>query len=235
MVALPSEQREAFLVNIFCPVQWVEFFEKNNSKELILDHLSKHFIGLGEVLSEIEEQNFFGKTSRMYQVKSLFWNYKDSFLTIGDATHAISPFYAMGMNIWFESCMILDSLLEENANDLSHVIPIFQAHRKADTDAMQELAYENFSNIAVSSSEYYTNIWFLERELYNLFPSILIPEYKRIAFTTHPLSLVQKDIFSQRIFLKKITDPLTGLMKDIYRNNSEMIYHLLVEHKLVGV
>ncbi|MGE5812561.1 MAG: FAD-dependent oxidoreductase, partial [Ignavibacteria bacterium] len=53
------------------------------------------------------------KTSSMFSVKSPAWVYRDNAVIIGDAAHAIVPFYGMGMNIGFEDCTVFNSLIDD--------------------------------------------------------------------------------------------------------------------------
>lgn len=227
LVALPSVTRNAFLVNIFCPNKWIDFFKTNPNKSRCIDYLSYYFPSIKELLYKIDEEYFMGKTSEMYQVKSNYWNYKDSVLLLGDAIHAVSPFYAMGMNLCFESCMIFDDLLSQLNDNLSDAIQLFQAFRKKDTDAMQELAYENFTNISQSSVKRYNNIWNLERKLNLLFPDHWKPEYDWVSFTNLPLSKVKDRIAKQRAIIKIITHYNTGELLDKYRNDQIAIQSFL--------
>jgi kynurenine 3-monooxygenase len=229
LVALPSISHQAFLVNIFCPNEWIDFFKINPNKNRCIDYLSYHFPSVKKILYNINEECFVGKTSKMFQVKSNYWNYKDSVLLLGDAIHAISPFYAMGMNLCFESCMIFDNLLDQLNNNLAEAIQMFQDHRKKDTDAMQELAYENFKNISCSSLSHYNNIWNLERNLNLLLPNQWKPEYHWVAFTNLPLSQVKDRIAKQKAILKIITHYDTGELLDKYRNDPQKTIQFFLE------
>lgn len=221
-VALPSQEKECFLVNIFCPIEWVAFFQEAASKQKIIDYLLMHFPSLNKLLPKMDEEYFIGNAANMYQVRSNNWHYKDSFLLIGDAAHAISPFYAMGMNLCFESCMIFDKLIEDSDHNISKAIKIFQRIRKKDTDAMQDLAYENFFSISFSTSKYYDNIWNVERRLFELSQGKWKPEYHLIAFTNDPLSKVKTQISRQREWLKELIDERTGNLKTLYNNQQDI-------------
>jgi kynurenine 3-monooxygenase len=222
LVALPSIAREAFLVNIFCPNEWIDFFKTSPSKDRYIEYLCHYFPNIKDILQHIDAECFSGKTSEMYQVKSNYWNYKDSVLLLGDAAHAISPFYAMGMNLCFESCLEFDELLTQLNDNLSKAIQLFQSLRKQDTDAMQELAYENFINISQSSLHRYKNIWNLERKLHSLLPNRWKPEYHLVSFSNLPLSAVKERILKQRAIIKVITND-NGELFDEYKDIEKTI------------
>jgi len=72
------------------------------------------------------------------------WQLNSRVMLIGDAAHAIVPFFGQGCNCGFEDCLIFDQILESNNNDLSAAIPEFSAVRPTDSNAIADLALENF-------------------------------------------------------------------------------------------
>ena len=75
---------------------------------------------------------------------------------IGDAAHAIVPFYGQGMNCGFEDCSVLNDLLNQFADDWEKVIPEYERMRKPAADAIGELAVDNFIEMRdLDSTLYY--------------------------------------------------------------------------------
>lgn len=72
------------------------------------------------------------------------WHYQDQALLLGDAAHAIVPFYGQGMNASFEDCLVLIECLEELGNDWQQVFAEYEKRRKINADAIADLAIENF-------------------------------------------------------------------------------------------
>src|SRR5690606_30973476 len=82
-------------------------------------------------------------TSSLVTIKSYPW-VRNKTLLIGDAAHAIVPFYGQGMNAGFEDCSILNAMLDQYHDDWEKTIVNFQKERKPDTDAIAQLALDNF-------------------------------------------------------------------------------------------
>jgi len=115
------------------------------------------------------------------------WNFGDRVLLVGDAAHAITPFYGMGMNVGFEDCTMLMDLLRKNRFDFEKTFRSFTDLRKPDTDAMTELSFKNFQSLEESPDPAYHTKWLLERRIAKLFPTCWTPTYVMIAFSHLPL------------------------------------------------
>jgi kynurenine 3-monooxygenase len=109
---------------------------------------------------------------------------------IGDACHAIVPFFAMGMNTGFEDVTVLDGLIEEFDGDFDRVLPAFGERRKPCTDAIGDLSLANFKSIGRSADPGYHRRWQLERRLWDLMPDRWTPLYPMIHFGRRPLDEV---------------------------------------------
>ena len=83
-------------------------------------------------------------TSSLVTVQCSPWQLQGRILLLGDAAHAIVPFYGQGMNAGFEDCTILDAMLDEMGGDWSKTIPAFAKTRVPDGHAIAELAQRNF-------------------------------------------------------------------------------------------
>jgi kynurenine 3-monooxygenase len=104
-------------------------------------------------------------------------------LLIGDAAHAIVPFYGQGMNAGFEDCRILNQLLDEHHDDWEKSILSFQNYRKEDTDAIAQLALDNFIEMRdlVADEEFLLRKR-IEAKLHELYPEEWIPLYSMVTF-----------------------------------------------------
>jgi kynurenine 3-monooxygenase len=77
-------------------------------------------------------------------VKCFPWIREDKFALIGDAAHAIVPFFGQGMNCGFEDCSVLNNLIDKHADNWKNILEEYQILRKPDGDAIAELALNNF-------------------------------------------------------------------------------------------
>src|SRR5438045_6989028 len=71
------------------------------------------------------------------------WVYRDRIALVGDAAHAVVPFYGQGMNAAFEDCVVLDECLQEFREDRTRAFTEYFRRRKVNADALADLALEN--------------------------------------------------------------------------------------------
>jgi kynurenine 3-monooxygenase len=144
------------------------------------------------LMPTLEEDFFRNPSSTLTQVQGGPWHYEDKVLLIGDACHAVTPFYGMGMNIGFEDCIIFMNILKEKNYNFKESFIAFSRTRKPDTDAMTDLSYKNFKSIGESPDPAYHLKWLLERKIWKLLPKLWTPTYLLVAFSETPLSEVAK-------------------------------------------
>ena len=80
----------------------------------------------------------------MVTVKCYPWIREDKFALIGDAAHAIVPFFGQGMNCGFEDCSVLNQLINKHQHNWNGILNEYQSLRKPDGDAIATLALNNF-------------------------------------------------------------------------------------------
>jgi kynurenine 3-monooxygenase len=102
---------------------------------------------------------------------------------IGDAAHGIVPFFGQGMNAGFEDCRMLNDLLSKRNDDWTKVLPEFQKSRKENTDAIAQLALDNFTEMRdlVADADFLLRKK-IEAKLHQLFPDRWIPLYSMVTF-----------------------------------------------------
>ena len=112
--------------------------------------------------------------------------YKDCVVLIGDAAHAILPFYGIGMNAAFEDCLLLSELMTKYNNDWKIVFSQFQTLRKPETDIIYQLAKDNFFSLKDQSRR---PAYLIKEKILTMlhlcFPSVITPPlYKSVIHTT---------------------------------------------------
>lgn len=112
-------------------------------------------------------------------------------LLLGDAIHAMVPFYGQGMNAGFEDCEVLLGLLDAAGGDLGRAIAAFTAQRRADAHAICDLALDNYAEMAahVLSRRFLAKRW-LYGWLHYLAPRTFVPLYTMVSFSRLPYSAV---------------------------------------------
>tara|TARA_B110000003_G_scaffold121437_1_gene123826 strand:+ start:25621 stop:27006 length:1386 start_codon:yes stop_codon:yes gene_type:complete len=148
----------------------IEFFEKDFPDALAL---------IPDVLKEFEKN----PTGKLGTIKCYPWAYKGNTLLLGDSSHAIVPFYGQGMNASFEDVFVFDSILNQFKGNWSKVFSEFQRKRKIDTDAIADLAIDNYYEMR----DHVSNPLFKEKRVIEIaleknFPAEYFSKYSLVTF-----------------------------------------------------
>lgn len=181
MIALPNPDG-SFTCTLFFPFEGEPSFETLSRKKNVSAFFRDIFPDALALLPTLEEDFNTNPTASLVTVKCYPW-VKNKTLVIGDAAHAIVPFYGQGMNAGFEDCRILNELLEKHDDQWEIVLEQFQVIRKPDADAIAELALDNF----VEMRDHVADPDFLlrkkiESRLHELFPDRWVPLYSMVTF-----------------------------------------------------
>jgi len=164
----------------------------------------EQFAGAAALIPDLGSELRANKPSDICAVSCDTWNHGDKVLLMGDAAHAIVPFFAMGMNAGFEDCTDFANLLDRRQGDLSAVMREYGAIRKPHTDAIGAMSLHNFRSIGRSDRDDYQQRWVLDRRLWARYPGHWLPLYVMIAFSRIPLAEVQRRQQVQRDLLDRL-------------------------------
>ena len=180
-IALPNPDG-SFTCTLFFPFEGELSFSSFDSDESIINFFDKNFPDALKLMPDLIEDFKSNTTSSLVTVKCYPWVRHKSLL-IGDAAHAIVPFYGQGMNAGFEDCRILNRLLDKHKDDWEKAVMVFQQERKADTDAIAQLALDNFIEMRdlVADADFLLRKK-IEAKLHELFPDQWIPLYSMVTF-----------------------------------------------------
>jgi len=146
LIALPNLDG-SFTVTLFLPYENSDYcFSNLTTPEMVNEYFKKEFPDVIKLIPNLTEEFFGNPTGPLGTIKCSPWNSYGKTLLLGDAAHAIVPFYGQGMNASFEDVVIFDEILEQH-NDEADWKTIFQEYEKArkkDTDAIASLAVDNF-------------------------------------------------------------------------------------------
>ena len=143
MIALPNIDG-SFTCTLFFPFEGEKSFAALDTKEKVQTFFENEFADAVPIMPTLLEDFFTNPTAGMVTVKCAPWIRDDHFALIGDAAHAIVPFYGQGMNCGFEDCSVLNNLIDKHAADWSAILQEYQQLRKPDADAIADLAINNF-------------------------------------------------------------------------------------------
>ena len=183
MIALPNTDG-SFTCTLFFPFEGEPSFASLKTREEVTSFFDAQFPDAVPFMPTLVDDFFSNPTSSLVTVKCTPWTRGDRFALIGDAAHAIVPFFGQGMNCGFEDCAVLNQLLELHADDWSKALPAYDQLRKPDGDAIAELALTNFvemrDRVADPSFLLQKKIeaWFAEKH-----PTQWIPAYAQVTFS----------------------------------------------------
>ncbi len=210
LIALPNPDK-SFTCTLFLPFKSSKVcFDKINDGKDLEGIFKTYFDDAYQVMPDLAQEFFTNPTSALINIECFPWVQKQT-LIIGDASHAMVPFYGQGMNCGFEDCFILDGLIDKfGTNAWELVFAKFQKVRKPDTDAISQLALENFVEMRDSVADpRFLLRKKIEARLHALYPKDWIPLYTMVTFSDIPYSEAYAQGQLQDVIMKRVmTDPL---------------------------
>jgi kynurenine 3-monooxygenase len=143
MIALPNLDG-SFTCTLFFPFEGEQSFAKLKTKEDVKTFFDQQFPDAVPLMPTLLEDYFANPSASLVTVKCFPWTFDDKLALIGDAAHAIVPFYGQGMNCGFEDCVVLDELITKHKENWHEIFSEYESLRKPDGDAVADLALNNF-------------------------------------------------------------------------------------------
>ncbi len=208
LIALPNPDG-SFTCTLFFPFEGLVSFDSVDSGQEMEEFFKSHFSDAVPHLSGLLKEFESNPLSSLVTIKCFPWHTHRS-MVIGDASHAIVPFYGQGMNAGFEDCRLLIETLEECNDDWSAAMFAFEKSRKPDTDAIADLAIQNFTEMRdwVADEQFLLQKR-LESELHRRYPEKWIPQYSMVTFSDIPYSHAQTQGAQQDRMIKKVIAELS--------------------------
>ena len=186
MIVLPNIDR-SFTCTCFWPFRGPTGFEAVELAEDVRPFFEKHFPDAALLMPTLVEDFMANPTSSLVTIRCGPWHWRDKVIILGDAAHAIVPFYGQGMNAAFEDCRILDELLRVHADDWGEALQMFYERRKPDAEAIADLALENFIEMRDKvASRAFLMKKRIEKLVHRLLPGWFTPLYNLVSFTNVP-------------------------------------------------
>ncbi len=168
-------------------------FDKLTDKAAVMAFFEENFPDAVPLMPDLTDEFFRNPTGTLLTVKCAPWNVKGSALLLGDAAHAIVPFYGQGMNCSFEDVELFDTLIEQesaaaaNGVDWERIYTHFSRLRKADADAIADLAIENFIEMRdLTADPIFQRKRKLELLLETAYPDKFLSKYGMVTFFRIP-------------------------------------------------
>jgi kynurenine 3-monooxygenase len=186
MIALPNPDG-SFTCTLFWEFKGPRSFATTKTDDEIQRFFDEEFpdaIPLMPTLLEDFKQN---PTGSLVTIRCAPWYYRDKVCLLGDAAHAVVPFYGQGMNAAFEDCVVLDECLEAFGRNRQQAFTEYFLRRKENADALADLAIGNFIEMRdKTASRTFRTKKKLDHFLEAALPGAYLPLYTMVTFTRIP-------------------------------------------------
>jgi kynurenine 3-monooxygenase len=186
MIALPNPDG-SFTCTLFWEFEGSRSFATTKTDADVRRFFEQEFPDAVPLMPKLLEDFRMNPTGSLVTIRCAPWFYKDKVALVGDAAHAVVPFYGQGMNAAFEDCVVLDVCLEKFPDNRERAFAEYFSQRKENADALADLAIENFIEMRdKTASRTFRAKKKLDHLLEAALPGIYLPLYTMVTFTLTP-------------------------------------------------
>lgn len=195
LIALPNPDG-SFTCTLFLAFEGKYAFENLTSLKAGRSFFEEHFNDALDLMPHFDEEWGTNPVSSLVIIRCYPWSQNGKVALLGDASHAIVPFYGQGMNSGFEDCTVLNEVMEKHlpggrqaGGDWAAILSEFEKTRKPDADAIADLAMRNFVEMRDLTGQ---PEFLLRKKIENRFaqkhPEKWLPLYSMVTFSHIPYS-----------------------------------------------
>ncbi|MER7890812.1 NAD(P)/FAD-dependent oxidoreductase [Micromonospora sp. NPDC094482] len=201
MIALPNPDR-SFTCTLFWPTHGTASFASLGSPAAIERHFAEHYPDLVPLAPNLVDDYQHNPVGVLGTVRCTPWQVDGKVGLLGDAAHAIVPFYGQGANAAFEDVVELDRCLDECADNWASALPLFQRRRQENTEAIARMALANFVEMRDKvASPLFQLGRRVEHALERALPGRYVSRYELVSFSTTPYAEVRRRVRRQHRLL----------------------------------
>jgi kynurenine 3-monooxygenase len=204
MIALPNIDG-SFTCTLFFPYDGDRSFNAIKTEQDLYNFFNEVFPDAIPLMPELATDYFSNPVGSLVTIKCFPWSYKDQIMLLGDASHAVVPFYGQGMNAGFEDITVLDQMMDTFDGDWEKLFKAFELKRKPDADAIADLAVMNFIEMRdkVADPRFLLRKK-IEAKISQQFPDKWVPLYAMVTFSDLPYSYALETGQEQDRIMKKV-------------------------------
>src|SRR5882762_8024166 len=192
MIALPNPDG-SFTSTLFWEFEGPRSFATTKTDEDVSRFFEEEFPDAVPLMPTLLEDFKNNPTGSLVTIRCGPWYYRDKVCLLGDAAHAVVPFYGQGMNAAFEDCVVLDECLDKFADNRERAFAEYFERRKENADALADLAIGNFIEMRDKTA---SRTFRTKKKLDDLpeaaLPGIYLPLYTMVTFTRMPYAKAAK-------------------------------------------
>jgi kynurenine 3-monooxygenase len=233
LIALPNIDG-TFACILFLPFEGNDSFVNLNTSSDVVNFFADRFPDALRLMPALGENYFMNPTGAMVTIKCSPWHFQGKCLLLGDAAHAIVPFFGQGINCGFEDCTSLAACLDRHGADRTAAFAEFENERRANTDAIADMAIENF----VEMRDRVADPRFLLRKKIELaleakYPGVFVPKYSMVTFHRIPYSVAQARGAVQDRILEGLCESVTRIEDLDWKKADRLVSHDLVPLEII--
>jgi kynurenine 3-monooxygenase len=228
MIALPNIDG-TFTCTLFMPFEGENSFAKLKTREEVAEFFNRVFPDAVPLMPTLIDDFMNNPTSSLVTVKCFPWTFDDKLALIGDAAHAIVPFYGQGMNCGFEDCVVLNELIDKHQENWHDIMSDYETLRKPDGDAVADLALGNFIEMRDKTADpkfllqKKIEAWFSEKH-----PDKWIPQYTMVTYRPDIRYSFALDKGAQQdVIMKTVMASVPGIEE---KWNSPEVEQMILQH-----
>ena len=188
MIALPNPDG-SFTCTLFWEFEGARSFGTTKTDDDVRRFFEEEFPDAMPLMPSLLDDFRNNPTGSLVTIRCAPWFYRDKACLVGDAAHAVVPFYGQGMNAAFEDCVVLDECLEQFPENRERAFAEYFRRRKENADALADLAIGNFIEMRdKTASKTFRAKKKLDHALEAALPGMYLPLYTMVTFTRIPYS-----------------------------------------------
>jgi kynurenine 3-monooxygenase len=192
MIALPNPDG-SFTCTLFWEFEGPRSFATTKSDDEVRRFFDQEFPDAVALMPSLVDDFRNNPTGSLVTIRCAPWFYRDKVCLVGDAAHAVVPFYGQGMNAAFEDCVVLDECQQEFSRNRERAFAEYFHQRKQNVDALADLAIGNFIEMRdKTASKTFRAKKKLDHALEAALPGIYLPLYTMVTFTRMPYETAAK-------------------------------------------
>ncbi|MBV6479547.1 MAG: Kynurenine 3-monooxygenase [Ignavibacteria bacterium] len=187
-------------------------FEFLDNEDRVRKFFETNFPDFVNLHPDFSSEFFQNPVGSLMTVKCYPWIVNDNAALLGDASHAIVPFFGQGMNAAFEDCVYLNSCIDKYNGDWAKIFNEYQNLRKVNSDAIADLAQENFIEMRdLVADKRFLLKKKIETELYKKYPDTFVPKYTMVTFMRIPYSVALRRGRIQENILNNLSSDISDV------------------------
>jgi kynurenine 3-monooxygenase len=226
LIALPNIDG-SLTCTLFFPFEGTPSFNSLDTPEKVRVFFDETFGDASKCMPDLENEFFSNPTASLVTVKCFPWIRENQFALIGDAAHAIVPFFGQGMNCGFEDCFVLNELITAHQHNWSEILSVFQHARKPDADAIATLALNNFIEMRDKVAD---PVFLLQKKIEahfsSKYPEKWTPAYSLVTFRP---DIRYSEALSRGTQQQQIMDEIMQINNIAEIWNSDVVENILLE------